>query len=154
MKLLHAIVLLGLACGFVLGCQKDPNKHSYHPLAENAPSYTPTPEPITYDCRESVMGTGNVCEILLGDVKTDIRGRELLTFNPSRLMFELGQTARIRLINVSDNESHSFTVEGLDIDEMLEPGETREIEILLKQRGSFTINCVFHTDVMGILNVG
>ena len=99
------------------------------------------------------MGTGNVCQILLGDVKTDIRGRVLLTFSPSRLMFELGQTAKIRLTNISDNESHSFTVEGLDIDEVLEPGETREIEILLKKRGSFTINCAFHTDVTGILNV-
>ena len=120
-------------------------------LTPAEPAYSPTPAPVTHDCRPSDDRADEVCEVKLGDVRIGRYDMEYLTFNPSQISFELGQTGKIKLVNISETESHSFTVDGLDIDEVLEPGETKQIEVFFDARGSFGLKCKFHTEETGII---
>jgi plastocyanin len=64
-------------------------------------------------------------------------------FEPTFIKSPGGATAMITLTNEGD-VPHTFTVEALDVDEELQPGDSREIEVAIGTETRYEFSCRFH----------
>jgi plastocyanin len=64
-------------------------------------------------------------------------------FAPTVLQGSAGQTVTIELKNEGSAE-HNLTIESLDIDQDVEPGESAEVEVTLPQTGTLEFFCKYH----------
>ena len=53
----------------------------------------------------------------------------------------------------SESESHTFTIDPLEIDESIPAGEAREVELTFPQSGTFTFACSIHPQMTGVVHV-
>jgi plastocyanin len=64
-------------------------------------------------------------------------------FEPTVLQGEAGQTLTLEAFNEGD-EAHTFTSEGLGVDEEVEPGGETSIEVTFPASGQVVFVCRFH----------
>lgn len=64
-------------------------------------------------------------------------------FEPTVLRGGAGQTLTLEAFNEGD-EAHTFTSEELGVDEVLEPGDERTIEVTFPDSGQVVFVCRFH----------
>ena len=60
-------------------------------------------------------------------------------FSPDKVTLKKGQTVRLRLH--SEDVTHGFFMRALKIDEVIEPGQTKDIVVNPQTAGSFTTIC-------------
>ena len=72
----------------------------------------------------------------------DSGGRDPFTFEPADLTFSLGET--VTLVLKSEAQFHTFTVEGLGIDEDVNPGKTVEFTHTFDKAGTYDLICIPH----------
>lgn len=72
----------------------------------------------------------------------DPRGSGAYAFGPSDLNFNVGDTVRFRL--TAETEFHTFTVDDLGIDVMLNGGETVTFDYIFYQAGTYSLICIPH----------
>ena len=66
-------------------------------------------------------------------------------FNPTVLQSTAGETITLEVTNEGENE-HSFTSDGLGVDEEVEAGGTATIEITFPDSGQVEFHCKYHAD--------
>lgn len=71
------------------------------------------------------------------------------SFDPTTIKAPGGSTATVDLRNVGEAE-HTFTIDALDIDEELDAGQERTIEIELGAETRYEFYCRFHADSKGM----
>ena len=64
-------------------------------------------------------------------------------FDPATLDAEAGDTITVEVTNEGE-APHTFTVEELDIDEEIAPGESAQVEVTVPDSGGFEFVCRFH----------
>ena len=77
-------------------------------------------------------------------------------FDPTEFTAAPGETLTLKLANEGKAE-HTFTVDSLQIDKLLKPGDEATVEITPAQAGALTYRCRFHGDssnMTGTLTVG
>lgn len=60
-------------------------------------------------------------------------------FSPDKIILKKGQTVKLRLH--SEDVTHGFFMRALKIDEVIEPGQTKDIVVNPQTAGSFTTIC-------------
>jgi plastocyanin len=88
-----------------------------------------------------------------GDVEVEV---DDFYFGPTVLEGEAGQTLTVTLFNEGD-AAHTFTVDELDVDEELQPGdEDVTAEVTFPDSGALVYYCRFHVSggMLGGLSVG
>ena len=75
-------------------------------------------------------------------------------FSPTVLQGEAGQTITLEVANEGENE-HSFTSDGLGVDEEVESEGTATIEITFPDSGQVEFHCKYHADkgMRGVVEV-
>ena len=53
----------------------------------------------------------------------------------------------------SETETHTFTIDPLEIDESIPAGDATEVEITFAQSGSYTFACSIHPRMTGVVHV-
>ncbi len=66
-------------------------------------------------------------------------------FGPTVLVGTPGQTITLEAQNEGDN-AHTFTIEGGDVDEEIQPGKSATIEVTFPDSGTLTFECRFHEE--------
>lgn len=66
-------------------------------------------------------------------------------FSPTVLQGTAGETITLEVVNEGENE-HSFTSEGLGVDEEVESEGTATIEITFPDSGQVEFHCKYHAD--------
>lgn len=66
-------------------------------------------------------------------------------FEPTFIKLPGGSTVKVELFNEGD-VAHTFTIDGLDIDEELQPDARKEIEIDIGTETRYEFYCRFHGD--------
>ena len=64
-------------------------------------------------------------------------------FGPTFMQAQPGATVTVTLNNEGD-APHTFTIDDLDVDEEVEPGDSREVEVALPDDGATLFDCRFH----------
>ncbi len=82
--------------------------------------------------------SGDQFEVTLADPG----GSGAYLFNPTDLTFDVGETVSLAL--KSESEFHTFTVDGLGIDESIGGGETASLTFTFDEAGTFELICVPH----------
>jgi plastocyanin len=67
-------------------------------------------------------------------------------FSPASTEVAAGGAVTVSLVNTSEFD-HTFTVEGTDVDEELEPGARAEVELDVPTDGSLAFYCRFHAEI-------
>ncbi len=76
-------------------------------------------------------------------------------FKPTALQGQTGQPIQLKLTN-EGKETHTFTIDSLNIDKTLKPGEEATITVTPSQAGGLTYYCRFHvqsSNMKGTLTV-
>jgi plastocyanin len=97
-----------------------------------APTPTPTVPPV------------EVVEVTLGDPA----GSGRYEFIPDSFEFETGETVIFRL--TSQNESHSFRIDALDVHQEIAAGETIDVIVTFDEPGTYDFQCLAHA-VLGMV---
>ena len=63
-------------------------------------------------------------------------------FVPSEFNFEVGETVTFEI--TAETEFHTFTVDDLDINESLDPGESVTLTVTFDKAGNFELICIPH----------
>jgi plastocyanin len=66
-------------------------------------------------------------------------------FDPTTIKAPGGSTATMKLFNEGDT-AHTFTIDALDVDEQIEPGEANEISVELGDETRYEYYCTFHAE--------
>lgn len=66
-------------------------------------------------------------------------------FEPTVLVGSPGQTITLELEN-EGSEAHTFTIGDQDVDQVLQPGDTMNVEVTFPDDGSTAFECRFHED--------
>jgi plastocyanin len=76
-------------------------------------------------------------------------------FEPTVLEGEAGQTLTFELENEGD-VTHTFTIDELEVDEEVQPGDKGEAEVTFPDSGALVFYCRFHQSggMLGALSVG
>ena len=82
--------------------------------------------------------SGDQFEVTLADPG----GSGTYSFDPTDLTFDVGETVTLALN--SESEFHTFTVDGLGIDESVGGGETATLTFTFNEAGTFELICVPH----------
>jgi plastocyanin len=82
--------------------------------------------------------SGDQFEVTLADPG----GSGTYSFDPTDLTFDVGETVTLAL--KSESEFHTFTVDGLGIDESVDGGETASLTFTFEEAGTFELICVPH----------
>jgi plastocyanin len=69
-------------------------------------------------------------------------------FGPTFVQAQPGAAVTVTLTNEGD-APHTFTIDDLDIDEEVEPGDSRDVEVTLPDEGATRFYCRFH-DAQGM----
>ena len=106
------------------------------PPAVIAPATTPATAPAPASA--PAPAAGNEFTVSL----KDIGGSGKYTFDPAELSFDVGDTVTFTL--ASETEFHTFTVGDLDIDEVVDAGETVSFTYTFVKAGTFELICIPH----------
>ena len=72
-------------------------------------------------------------------------------YDPDEMTFSVGQTVTFSL--VGDDDTHTFTIEALDVDEFLEVNETRSFTVSFNTAGTYELTCIPHPEMTGTIIV-
>ena len=110
-----------------------------------APEPTPTPRP--KKCPDSETATKQPV------LNQDPKGSGVYAFDPNELTFSVGECVEFTV--TAETESHTFTVDDLEIDESLGPGQTITFAFTFEQAGEFGLICIPHlgNDMTGTITV-
>ena len=72
-------------------------------------------------------------------------------YDPNEMTFSAGQTITFSL--VGNDDTHTFTIEDLDVDEFLEQNETRSITVAFNTAGTYKLTCIPHPEMKGTIVV-
>ena len=121
-KILITIFILGIL--FIASCGKSTNNPSPNTNQPNQPT-PPT--------------TNNKPTQSTGSVKTfDITAKQW-EFNPNTITVNEGDTVKIRVKSL--DVTHGFGIAGYNINKVITPGQTIEIELKADQKGTFNFIC-------------
>lgn len=68
-------------------------------------------------------------------------------YDPDEMTFSVGQTVKFSL--VGNDDTHTFTIEDLNIDEFLDSNQTKSISVAFKTAGTFELTCIPHPEMKG-----
>lgn len=106
-----------------------------------APDGDPSEAPVTLDGSVNDHGTE---EIGGGSAEVELELDDFY-FGPTYLRAEPGATVTFVLENEGD-APHTFTIDTLDVDTEVAPGEATEVEVTLPDRDATLFYCRFHQD--------
>jgi uncharacterized cupredoxin-like copper-binding protein len=89
-------------------------------------------------------GTKTFTEDAEGEVELDNDGSDFY-FSPTFIKLPGGSTAKLTLKN-EGNVEHTFTAPDLDVDEELEPGASKDVEIEIGTDTRYEFWCTYHKD--------
>ena len=84
-------------------------------------------------------------------VARDAGGSGVYGFDPPAF-FVLSKETVVLTVQ-SETESHTFTIDPLEIDESIPAGGAIEVEITFSQSGSYTFACSIHPQMTGVVHV-
>ena len=84
-------------------------------------------------------------------VARDAGGSGVYGFDPPSFFVRAREPLVLTL--QSETESHTFTIDPLEIDESIPAGEAREVELTFAQSGSYTFACSIHPQMTGVVHV-
>ena len=84
-------------------------------------------------------------------VARDAGGSGVYGFDPPSFFVRLREPLILTL--QSETESHTFTIDPLDIDQPIPAGEASELEVTFRQSGSYTFACSIHPQMTGVVHV-
>jgi nitrous oxide reductase len=67
---------------------------------------------------------------------------------PSTLFFEKKDEVKLTLRNIAEKE-HGFAIEGMDVEQLIAPDQTKEIVIKASKKGVFRFYCPLHKGHIG-----
>jgi plastocyanin len=121
-----AFAVLMAACG-----DDDDTGTSTTNTTENAPAVSL--EGRVNDHGSKDLGSGTDLDLELDDSY----------FAPTFVTAEAGKTVTVKLENEGDS-AHTFTIDGTDIDEQVQPGQSATVEVELPDEGTLAYYCRFH----------
>jgi plastocyanin len=83
----------------------------------------------------------DISDLAPGDA-VEIQMQEL-SFSPAFLQAEPGSTVTVALQNSSGRE-HTFTIDSMDVDEELAPGDGATVDVAVPESGELPFYCRFH----------
>ena len=75
-------------------------------------------------------------------INKDVGGSGKYEFDPARLTFNVGQEVTFAVS--SETEFHTFTVDELDLDVEMDPGETKIFTFTFSEAGTYELICIPH----------
>ncbi|HXF57511.1 MAG TPA: cupredoxin domain-containing protein [Actinomycetota bacterium] len=99
---------------------------------------SPAPPPVQLQGRVNDHGTKDLGSATELEMKLDD-----FYFGPTFVEASPGATVTVELENEGD-VPHTFTVESLGVDETLQPGDRKEVQLTLPQSGVVNFICRFH----------
>ena len=102
-------------------------------------------EPSSPDAPTSKVPAAAAPSIPEGAVKVinkDAGGSGKYEFDPARLTFNVGQEVTFAVS--SETEYHTFTVDELDLDVEMDPGETKIFTFTFSEAGTYELICIPH----------
>ena len=72
-------------------------------------------------------------------------------YEPAVLAFKVGDT--IEFAVEGDSDTHTFTVDDLDVDEFIETNQTLTFSVTFSQAGTFKLYCIPHPEMTGTITV-
>ena len=136
---LFAVVLTVVAAAACGGSDwagnRNPTTFDRSPVSRMAP--TPTRSPL-------FEGEATI-------VARDAGGSGVYGFDPPAF-FVLSKETVVLTVQ-SETESHTFTIDPLEIDESIPAGGAIEVEITFSQSGSYTFACSIHPQMTGVVHV-
>ena len=114
---------------------RNPSTFDRSPVAKLVP--TPIPPPM-------FEGEGTI-------VARDAGGSGVYGFDPPSFFVRAREPVVLTL--QSETESHTFTIDPLEIDEPIPAGEASELEVTFRQSGSYTFACSIHPQMTGVVHV-
>ena len=133
--LITSLVLAAAACGSDGEATSGASPPSTVAPAVAAPPALPTSPPAVSASAPSGGATFSVS-------LQDPGGSGSYIFDPSDLTFSVGDT--VTFVLTAENEFHTFTVDGLGIDESVDARTTIEVTFTFDTAGTFEIICVPH----------
>ena len=83
-----------------------------------------------------------------GETTVKMTGKEgAYKYDPAEMTFAVGQTVEFSL--VGNDDTHTFTIEDLDVDEFLESNQTKSISVAFRTAGTFELTCIPHPEMKG-----
>ena len=73
---------------------------------------------------------------------SDCVGADGCAFSPSNFEFRTGETVRFQL--VAESEFHTFTINELGVNEMINARQTRYLDVTFDRPGEYALICVPH----------
>ena len=107
----------------------------------NGPPPRPTPTPPPQACSAGPAAAGVASRTVEVNLE-DPRGSGEYRFDPSQLTFDVGET--VTFVLTAENEFHTFTVGGLDIDVGVDGGEPKTLTCTFDKPGTFPLICIPH----------
>ena len=90
----------------------------------------------------TVNDDGGNGEVSGGEIEVEL---DDFYFGPTYTKAEAGSTVTLSLLNEGD-AAHTFTIDSLDVDEEVQPGDSVEVEVTLPDSGAVRYYCRFHAD--------
>ena len=72
-------------------------------------------------------------------------------YEPAAFAFKVGDT--IEFAVEGDSDTHTFTVDDLDVDEFIETNQTLTFSVTFNQAGTFKLYCIPHPEMTGTITV-
>ena len=89
---------------------------------------------------QGTVNEGETGEVSNGEIEMEL---DNFYFGPAYTKAEAGSTVTVELENEGD-ATHTFTIDSLDIDEEVAPGDTAEVEVTMPSSGAIRYYCRFH----------
>lgn len=99
----------------------------------------PSPEPTVVS--EDLDEIGQVSKVVKITNK-DQGGSGVYEFSPSELNFKVGEAILFQM--TAEKEFHTFTIDEIDIDEVVDGGQTTKFKIVFDSPGVFRFYCIPH----------
>lgn len=125
------VLVVGAASLGLVGCGDDDEAGTgTDPLRSDEPTGGQSPR--------DLVGAGAAPEL-------EIRAADDGSFEPERIRVGAGATVQLTFENEGSTD-HTFTMEELDIDELVEPGGVASIEVSFPDTGTYEFVCRIHED--------
>ena len=90
----------------------------------------------------TVNDEGGIGEVSNSEIEMEL---DDFYFGPTFAQTEGGNPVTVSLFNEGETQ-HTFTIDSLDVDEVLQPDATVEVEVTLPESGAVRYYCRFHAD--------
>jgi plastocyanin len=115
-------------------------------LAGSAPAGAKTNKPVKIDGKVTVKGTKDISGKTTATLKLEA---DDYYFNPTFVKVSPGEKVTIEVEN-EGNAPHTFTSDGLSVDQQVSPGKSKKLTVTVPSDGSaFQFHCDFH-EAMGM----